>query len=156
MVQRLPGIAKRRGEAATIIVAKVAFMVIPVGNHHAFLGQNLAKELEMDSLVVHQNAIKVEDHRLDHAALAVAGASDCPGTKETHCRLSGKACLTIVGWVKPTAFSGKLVGCTHCCTHPAKRFPDSLLLATGQTLLIRLPPVRARQCGCGCSRPGEG
>ena len=27
-------------------------------------------------------------------------------------RLSGKACLTIVGWVQPTAFSGDLVGCT--------------------------------------------
>ena len=37
-------------------------------------------------------------------------------------RLSGKACLTIVGWVKPTAFSGELVGCTH----PTKSFPDSL------------------------------
>ena len=37
-------------------------------------------------------------------------------------RLSGKACLTIVGWVQPTAFSGELVGCTH----PTKSFPDSL------------------------------
>ncbi len=37
-------------------------------------------------------------------------------------RLSEKACLTIVGWVQPTAFSGELVGCTH----PTKSFPDSL------------------------------
>ncbi len=30
------------------------------------------------------------------------------------------------------------------------------LLATGHSLLIRSPPARARRCGCGCSRPGEG
>src|SRR5271157_68649 len=72
MVERLPGVAQRRGEAAAIIIAEVALVVIPVGYHHAFLGQDLAKELEMDYLVVHQDAIEVEDHRLDHVALTVA------------------------------------------------------------------------------------
>src|SRR5271157_2846896 len=72
MVERLPDIAQRRGEAAAIIIAEVALVVIPVGHHHAFLGQDLAKELEMNCLVVHQDAIEVEDHRLDHVALAVA------------------------------------------------------------------------------------
>ena len=66
MVERLPGVAQRRGEAAAIIIAEVAIMIIVAGHHHAFLGQDLAKELEMDCLVVHQNAIEVEDHRLDH------------------------------------------------------------------------------------------
>ncbi len=40
-------------------------------------------------------------------------------------RLSEKACLTIVGWVQPTAFSEGLVGCTH----PTRSFAASLLEA---------------------------
>ena len=83
MVERLPGVVQRRGEAAAIIIAEVALVIIPVGHHHAFLGQDLAKELEMDCLVVHQDAIEVEDHRLDHVALAVA-SDRWPATGARH------------------------------------------------------------------------
>src|SRR5262249_8388351 len=66
IIERLPRVAQRRGEAAPIVVAQVALMVIVLRDRHALLGQHLAEQLEVDRLVVHQHAVEVEDDRSDH------------------------------------------------------------------------------------------
>ncbi len=66
LVERLLRIAQRRGKAAAVVIAQITLVVITLGNHHAFLLQDLAKKLEMDRLVIHQYTVEVENQGFDH------------------------------------------------------------------------------------------
>ena len=71
VVERLPGVAQR--PASPHRRTPDSAVVIVLRDRHAFLGQHLAEQLEVDRLVVHQHAVEVEDHRSNHGfSLAVA------------------------------------------------------------------------------------
>jgi len=49
-------------EAATVIAAKIFFVIIIFGEGHPFLEQNLAQQFEVERFVIDDDAVEVEDY----------------------------------------------------------------------------------------------
>ena len=67
MVQGPVVLAIAEAEGAAVVEAQIARVVGVFGEIDAFFGKDLLEQLEMDRLVVDDDAIEVENNRAQHA-----------------------------------------------------------------------------------------
>jgi hypothetical protein len=63
---RLAAVAEGLLDAAAVVVAEVDLVIVFLGDMNAFFSKNLLEELEVEGLVVDQDAVEVEDDGADH------------------------------------------------------------------------------------------
>jgi len=66
---RLPGGGEDGGEAAAVVQPQVVGVVVLPGQRHPLLAQHPLEHLQMERLVVHQNAVEVEEDGAEHGAI---------------------------------------------------------------------------------------